>query len=298
VSNPCHVGFDDKGKLLLPPKPELHDIVGHCHWLTAVWMLNRKHPILGATHEGLRGALGHLEFRRLDAPSIRFEPASRLNAPAKMIEDLSWQLLPSDDAVPAYKGEHVREIAHVARMLCQRGIEVNDKDETAGYVDAFLQSAQPIEKLTTYGNSRNHYEAAIALQREVDHISGLPVGAARYLIDANTGEHVIRVSDLAHAVRRQIGGGLARGWLDARMQGLGWTRLRLDGHGLPSRDGARQGPHARTDVYRGLIPQAEDAGAVHSSTRILSIRARDDASRPLTRNGVEHGGCVDEEAAA
>ena len=53
--------------------------------------------------------------------------------------------------------------------------------------------------------------------------------------------------------RRQVGSGLARGWLDARMQNLGWARVRLDGHARPGRDRVGN-PHARTHVYRGLLP--------------------------------------------
>ena len=79
----------------------------------------------------------------------------------------------------------------------------------------------------------------------------------RYLVDANTGELVIRVGDLQAAARSHIGSSLPRGWLDARMRALGWERRALDGHAVDGRAG-RIGPHARTFVYCGHIPQIGD----------------------------------------
>ncbi len=38
---------------------------------------------------------------------------------------------------------------------------------------------------------------------------------------------MVRVSDLRESARSTIGSGLAHGWLDARMDDLGWTRLQL-----------------------------------------------------------------------
>jgi hypothetical protein len=67
---------------------------------------------------------------------------------------------------------------------------------------------------------------------------------------------VIRVSDLAEAARRHTGTSLARGWLDARMENLGWGRSCVDVHALPGRSG-RTGPHTRMEVYRGLLPREE-----------------------------------------
>lgn len=81
-------------------------------------------------------------------------------------------------------------------------------------------------------------------------MSGHPIKPARYLVDANTGELVIRVGDLQAAARAHIGSSLPRGWLDARMQALGWDRRGLDGHA------GRQGRHARTLIYRGHVPHA------------------------------------------
>jgi hypothetical protein len=62
---------------------------------------------------------------------------------------------------------------------------------------------------------------------------------------------VIAVSDLAEAARRHTGSGLTRGWLEARMDALGWKRITLDGHLESGRDG-RKGPHARICAYRGV----------------------------------------------
>jgi len=260
------VATDDKGKLTLPATPALDDRAGQCAWLTAVFALNRAYPVTGGAREGLRGAAGHVVLHRAGAPDLRFEPATHLNQPPRLIEDLSWQMLPSDGAVPALKGEHCRAIAHVVRMLTDAAQEVTDAQQTAGIVGTFLNAAEAVEGLTTYGNSAQRYEASSGLQRELDAMSGRHIGAPRYLIDADTGELVIRASDLGEAGRRHVGSSLPHGWLDARMDNLGWTRARLAGYAQPGR-GGRAGPHARCDVYRGHLPAAEgpeDDGSVNT----------------------------------
>jgi hypothetical protein len=142
-------------------------------------------------------------------------------------------------------------------MLCGATKATTDEQETSGLVLAFLSGAVAQEGMTTYGTAGQRYEAAKALQRDIDEISGHPRGPARYLIDSNTGEYVARVQDLSESVRRQLGSSVPRGFLAARMTGLGWTKARLDGHALPGRDG-RTGPHARCDVYRGLIGTSDE----------------------------------------
>jgi hypothetical protein len=251
------VRVDRKGNLVLPEVPAPEDLDGCCAWLTAVFNLNRAHPIVRGEHQGLRGPAGHVVLHRLNADPLRFEPASRLNAPAKLIEDLAWRMLPSDGAVPGFKGEHARQITHVVRMLCGASRAASDEQETAGLVGAFLQGAVAVEGHTTYGESGARYEAARALQRDLDELTGRPLGPARYLIDRETGELAIPVGALTAHARGYIGGSLQRGWLDGRMDGLGWQRVRLDGHQLSGRAG-RAGPHARVDVYRGLLPTEPD----------------------------------------
>lgn len=245
------------GKLTLAPVPAADDRAGQCAWLTAAFALDPRHPVTGGAREGLRGAAGHVVLDRAGAPPLRFEPASRINAPQRLIEDLSWQMLPSDGAVPGLKGEHCRAVAHVVRMLTDAAQVVTDAQETAGIVGTFLGAAQAVEGLTVYGTTAQRYEAATSLQRDLDDLTGRPIGAPRYLIDTNTGELVIRASDLAEAGRRHVGSSLTRGWLDARMDNLGWTRLALDGHAVSGREG-RHGPHARCHVYRGHLPGADD----------------------------------------
>jgi hypothetical protein len=247
------VTFDAKGKMILPPVPAVEDVAGHCAWLTCVFALVGEHPITGGRRDGQRGPLGHVALQRAGAPGIRFEPATRINAPAKLIEDLSWQLLPVDGAVRALDGGHCRQISYVVRMLCHTTEQADDAQETAGILGTFAQGATLVEGHTTYGGTSQRFEAAIALRREVDDRTGRPMGAARYLIDENTGELVIAAGDLQDAARRHVGSSLPRGWLDARVDALGWMRVRLDGRKQPGRRGLA-GPHARIDVYRGHLP--------------------------------------------
>jgi hypothetical protein len=118
-----------------------------------------------------------------------------------------------------------------------------------------------VEGFTIHGTPGQRYEAATTLQRDADPLTGRPSGVVRYLIDCHTGEHVARVQDVGESVRRQLGSSLARGFLDGRMQGLGWTRARLDGRAIPGRAG-RSGPHARCDVYCGVLGNGDDMASV------------------------------------
>jgi len=242
--------YDAKGKLLLPPAPEGDQPAELCPWLTAVLALDPRHPVTAGAHEGLRGAAGHVELKRLDAPPLRFEPAGRINTPMKFIEDRTWQAIPTDQPTPPYKGEHCRVIAHVIRRLCGASRRMSDQQETAAIISAYVQGAELVEGYTTHGSSGSRYDAACALQRAVDETTGRPVGPARYILDANTGELVIRVLDLGLTARQYVGGSLARGWLDARMQNLGWT----PGPARRAR-AARPGRQGRPARPRGRLPR-------------------------------------------
>jgi hypothetical protein len=255
------VSIDANRKLTLPPTPALDDRAGQCAWLTSVFSLDGAHPITSGARQGLRGAAGHVVLHRAGAPPLRFEPASRINQPPRLIEDLTWQMLQSDGVVHALKAEHCRQIAHVIRMLADAGQAISDEDEAAAIVGAFTATAIPVKGHTTYGTSAQRYKAAEALGCDFDDQTGRPIGAPRYLIDSQTGELVIGVGELAVAARAHIGSSLARGWLDGRMDSLGWRRVRLDGHAQPGRAG-RHGPHARKDAYRGHLPTADDDQAV------------------------------------
>jgi hypothetical protein len=246
------VNSDGRGRLVLPETPDVDDLTGHCAWLTEVFALDRNHPITGGRREGIFGLESHVALYRADAPPIRFEPMARVNTPMKLIETLSSRMICTDGKVPPFKGDHCRAIAYVVRMLCGTTDALTDEQEAAGIVGTFMQMAVPVEGCTTYGTTGQRYEAALALRRPLDENSGRPIEQPRYLIDANTGEMVIPVGELAEAGRRHVGSSLPRGWLDGRIEALGWRRVTLDGHALPGR-GGRQGPHARINVYRGLL---------------------------------------------
>lgn len=249
-------------RLVLPATPAAEDTAGQARWLTAVFNLHPAHPVTGAARQG-RSA-GHVVLRRHDAPPIRFEPASRLNTPARLVEDLEDHKQAYDPETYGLKTEHTRQIVHVVRMLCGAQQGISDQEETASIVGVYLQGAQAVEGHGTYGTGSARYEAAAALQRDLDD-RGLPCTPPRYLVDRDTGELVVRVQDLGDVARRHIGSSIARGWLDARMIDLGWQRVRLDGHALPGREG-RSGPHLRVDVFRGHLPAAEPRVGGHAIT--------------------------------
>lgn len=257
------VTFGQKGELILPAVPGAQDTAGLAAWLTCVYNLDPGHPIVGGAREGLRGAAGHAVLVRRGAPDMRHEPVSRVNNPPRLVEDIAWQTTPSDGAVHAFKAGHCRDIALAIRRLCGTTRALSDKAETASLVAAALDETVAVEGHTTFGTSGERYEAASALQRDLDDHTGRPIGPPRHLIDRNTGEVVIRVRDLAESVRRQLGSSLSRGWLDGRLDGLGWARVELQGFALPGRTG-RTGPHARCDVFRGVLTRRDDDQSVNT----------------------------------
>ena len=249
-----------KGKLQLPPTPELQDAAGMCAWLTVAFALDPQHPIVSARRHGHAGPESHVELRRAGgAPAISFEPASRINGPMKLIETLAWSVLHTDGAIPAFKGEHCQQIAHVIRMLCGVAETLSAEEQAAGIVSMFVSGAVEVEHaMTTHGTGGQKYEAAMSLRREIDPLSGRPIGPVRFARDADTGELVIAVSDLQEAARRYTGSSLPQGWLAARLAVLGWERITLEGRALPGRAGMK-GPHARVYAYRGFLTTREDA---------------------------------------
>jgi hypothetical protein len=245
------VSFDEKGKLVLGAVPAVDDIAGQGAWLTAVFNLDPAHPVTRAERQGIAGPEGHAELHRAGAPSIRLEPIKVVSAPARLIESINGWAIPTDGPMHAIKGEHCRLIAHVVRVLCGTSARVTVEQETHAILGAFQQSAKAVEGLTIHGTSAQRFEAADALGGHDPADRDL-----RYLIDLNTGELIIRVSDLADVARRHEGSSLPRGWLDARLAAIGFQRATLDGHALEGRSG-RTGPHARCAVYRGVLPHAE-----------------------------------------
>jgi hypothetical protein len=207
---------------------------------------------------------------RAGAHGIRFEPFKVLNTPARLVEALSGWALPTDGATPAFKTEHCRAITHVVRMLCGTTETITAEQESAAILSAYLNAATRVEGFTTYGTTGQRYEAAQALANPLAaKLDRTPSAANRhgsfiapaFLVDANSGEYVIRVSDLAESARRHVGASLVRGWLDGRLSALGWARVTLDGHRRAGREG-RTSPHARCDIYRGLLPALADEGSV------------------------------------
>lgn len=251
--DPYAVTFTDSKppKLVLPEVPAPDDLAGQLACITSIFRLDPRHPATGVVHEGKPGPDGHVHITRAGAAPIRFEPASIVNSARKFLPALGWQLQPTDSEPYGFKDEHCRRIAHVLRLACGASKAPDAAQEAAAIVGTFLGRSEAIDGHTGYGTSPQRYEAAEALRRD-DY--GSP---ARYLIDTQTGELCIRVSDLQAAAREHVGASLSHGWLQARMEHLGWDRVRLDGHRSHGREG-RGGPHARCDVFRGHLPTDDD----------------------------------------
>jgi hypothetical protein len=74
---------------------------------------------------------------------------------------------------------------------------------------------------------------------------------------------VIRVSDLQLVARRYTGSSLERGWLDGRMDDLGWARVTVQGYDEQGLEG-RRGRHARVDVYPGHLATTDPDQGVNT----------------------------------
>ena len=221
-----------------------------CAWAPA-WLLRRPAPARTAA------AADHLDPLRRVPADVYVPLLTRRN-----IERGGYVSCPlhegDNDPSLGFTNAHARTIAHVVRLLCGVSRAPSVVQETAGIVGTFLHGAVAVEGFTTYGQTSQRYDALVALRREREQKTGRYTGDPRFLVDKQTGEFVIRVSDLQAAAREHTGSSVPHGWLDARMEHLGWRRCRLEGYGLLGRAGRRQGPHARADVYRGHLPASPD----------------------------------------
>lgn len=235
-------------KPILPTPPGYEDDHGQSLWVTSVLNLDRSHPVVSAVHQGLSGALGHIVLQRLEAPEIRFEPASKISTAQKMADELVWQLLPTDGEPYPWTNNQAVTIARVVRLLCGTEKGSTTTQETEHIVSTYLDAAIPHEG-HTHQTSAQRAEMAVSMRGED--------GQRHYGIDLDTGEMLIRVGDLQRMAREIIGGGISYGWLDARMDAVGWQRVRLEGHRLGNGGPGHRGEHVRADVYRGFVSPGE-----------------------------------------
>lgn len=249
---------DDKvPKLILPGNPKHDDPIAIAAWCTSVFQLDQEHPVIGFKRLGRRGTEGHaLVYRAGGAPPISFEPIGAMYSSLRFLPMLRTQLLSTDQQPYGFRNDHCATIAHVVQLGCGVSIGPDMAEEAATVVGHFTFTAKAVEGVTTYGTPVQRHEAIEALRPELD-AYGKQASPNRYLVDENTGEMVIRVSDLQETARNYYAKGLHHGWLDARMDALGWTRVTSQGYQFPGREG-RKGPHSRCVVYRGHLPEISE----------------------------------------
>jgi hypothetical protein len=240
--------------LMLPDRPERDDLPANLKWLTSVFNLDPEKPIIRGEWQGLRGPRGHIVLYRMGADYIRFEPATQLLTPAKLIESLAFERDHSDGPIHTYLALHAREIADVAFLVCDASRAISDAEQFFSILSTYMQGSDPVTDCTTYGTAPQRFEA-MQLLRGYYSTDGRFVRFGspherRYLIDVDTGELVVRASDLTRAARDYIGGSLKHGWLDALVDSVGWARVEIQGYAESGREG-RKGEHVSTIVYRG-----------------------------------------------
>lgn len=126
-------------------------------------------------------------------------------------------------------------------MLCGVQEVITAGAQAMAAVGTYLQMARAVEGLTTYGSTVDRFDVVTALAEVGDF----------YVIDANTGELVIRYSDLAACARMHFGCSLPHGWLAGRMGAAGWVSVSLQGYREAGREG-RLSDQQRCVVFRGF----------------------------------------------
>lgn len=260
-------GREDKRPYILAELPKPGDSAGLCQWLTLSLGLDPKHHVTRGRRFGTHDTDGSAVLDRADAPALRFAPITRLSTPGKLLEALGAGMSSTDGVAPPLTGEHCPYIFAAVRWLCDCADELTAGERLAAILRTFLAGAEKIDdELTSYATtSAQRYDLARELSPVLNQY-GKPEGSLRYLVDSNTGELVIRVSDLQSAARAAEGSGLRRGELDTLMKEHGWQRIRIDGHKNAGRAG-RKGPHALLFAYRGVLdtddePDEPDGQAV------------------------------------
>jgi len=234
-------------KPVLPPDPAFDDPIEQCRWLTSVLRLDYEHRIVGGDWYGPPSGNGVVVLHRLGADDLRFDPASTVTDPRRLAAELAWQLLDTDDRPYPWTAPQAIGIARVVRLLTGGARQWSIKQEAMSVVLVLLEASEQVEGHPR-GSGLERYECAVLL-RPTEDAAGRPV-KTRYLVDTDSGDIVVRVSDLTAAARRLMSTA-PRGWLDGRMDALGWRRWTLQGHGFAT--GSERGPHARCDVYVGRL---------------------------------------------
>lgn len=247
-------------KLILPDVPAHDDLMGQLSWLTSVLNLDRAHPVTRVRRYGKRGTEGDVEMTRGKAAPLTFEPAACMNTARRLLPALGWQLLTTDAEPHGFKDEHCKRIAHVTHMACETCVAPSEEQEAAALVGMFTLCAVAVEGYTTYGTVAERFEALECLRPEINGTDRYErMSTSIYLIDSQTDEIVVRVSDMRNAARTYVGGQIGHGWLDSHMARIGWERAVVQGYAEPGRAG-RKGPHLRCDFYRGQMPQIDGEG--------------------------------------
>jgi hypothetical protein len=244
---------DKKGKALLAALPGQQDRQGLLEWLNATLGLDAQHPATGVAITGAAGSAARIEIHRHATAGLVIEPAEATDVPRRLASALTWGGLPGDTVAPTLSVPQCAMVGWCLRALGDAANRTAANDEASDVLDAHLGAAQAIEGHTIHGDAQACYQAAKALQGTQPDRFGAEYDPGRYLIDANTGELVIRVSDLHAAARRVHGGALPRGFLEGRLTALGWRRVVIEGHEQPGRAG-RRGPRARCIAMAGFPP--------------------------------------------
>ncbi len=244
-------------KLVMPGLPTANDLAGQLAWLTSVFRLDVKHPATRVRRYGKRGQSGDIEISRAGARSLDFEPAAAIYSATRLIPMLDCLLISTDGVPYGFKNDHCKMIGRVVNMACEACESPDEAEEAAALVGMFTSIAMAVPGFTTYGSVTERFEALEVLRREVHGETEYERTVQRtYLIDSNTGEYVVRVSDMREAARLYGGGQLTHGWLDSHMARIGWTRAKVQGYAESGRAG-RKGPHLRVDFYRGMMPDTD-----------------------------------------
>ena len=238
-----------KQQLKLPDPPPHDDILGNCAWLTAVLHLDPKYPITFGKWYGLRGGRGAIVLEREGTESISIEPASSILNVGRFMEQLMFTRITTDREPYPYTNHHCRTISHVIHRLCDSTNAISERDETMSALLALIADARRVDGFTLYGTTPQRYEMLEALQRDNGkRAHQLEPWERRYAVDTTTGEYVVPADELRAFMRKQFGSAISRGWLEGRLEKVGWKQQHLTAR--PEGRGSKQGERY---IWRGEL---------------------------------------------
>lgn len=161
--------------------------------------------------------------------------------------DITFQLLAGDGRPYGWSDEDCGRIAYVIHQMAKVENAFDIVAESQSIINTYRERAVAVPVDITTGPVAK-FEAAVAIRAIEDDYGR--VKQYRYGVDAKD-NMLIRVTDLIQTTRAMFPGTLANGWLDGRMDLIGFVKTSFQGYAQRGVEGRRNGGHAIGNVYMG-----------------------------------------------